>query len=162
VSTSATSHAPQALRTTKLKVSFSTSNCVVVVMCFLTQRHDRVLLVAFSPLRQWARANLDDPTWEHFASSRDELQESLALHGLERVDSSKAPMYRSAPMRKQAAAQMIGDFRLRVNELEKLARDEAEAKARAEQVVRQSTSEDTVVDAQTASVQAQIALMKQS
>ena len=65
-------------------------------------------------------------------------------------------------MRKQAAAQMIGDFRLRVNELEKLARDEAEAKARAEQVVRQSTSEDTVVDAQTASVQAQIALMKQS
>ena len=64
-------------------------------------------------------------------------------------------------MRKHAAAQMIGDFRFRVNELEKLARDEAEEKARAEQVVRQSTSEDAVVDAQTASVQAQIALIKQ-
>jgi hypothetical protein len=39
-------------------------------------------------------------------------------------------------MRKHAAAQMISDFRFRVNELEKLARDEAEEKARAEQVVR--------------------------
>ncbi len=56
---------------------------------------------------------------------------------------------------------MIGDFRLRVSELEKLARDEAKEKAKAEQVVRQSASEDAVVDAQTASVQAQIALIKQ-
>ena len=56
---------------------------------------------------------------------------------------------------------MIGDFRLRVNELQKLARHETEAKTRAQQVVRQRTSEDAVVDAQTTSVQAQIELIKQ-
>eukprot|EP01043_Picozoa_sp_COSAG02_P053135 COSAG02_NODE_5826_length_4010_cov_2.625415_3_plen_146_part_00 len=119
---------------------------------------------ASSPLRKWARANLDDPTWTQFASSRDELQKSLAVHGLERVDSNKTPMYRSAPMRKQAAAQMISGFRLRVNELEKLAQltqHEAEGKARAEQVLRQRTSADAVVDAQTASLQAQIELIRQ-
>jgi hypothetical protein len=112
-------------------------------------------------VRQWARANLDDTAWAEFATSRDQLQASRDAHGLERVDSIRVPNFRSAPMRKKAATQMIADFRGMVSELKKQTEQEAEGRARAEQFVRESDSVDAVVDAERASVEAQIALLKQ-
>lgn len=110
-------------------------------------------------LRQWARANLDDAAWAEFATSRDQLQASREAHGLDRVDSTRVPNFRSAPMRNKAATQMIADFRGMLSELKKQTEQEAERRAQAEKFVRESDSANAVVDAELASVEAQIAVL---
>eukprot|EP01043_Picozoa_sp_COSAG02_P065208 COSAG02_NODE_9769_length_2115_cov_1.868056_1_plen_251_part_00 len=110
-----------------------------------------------SLLRQWARDNLDDPSWSQFESTRDALQAHRASNGLERADSNKVPQYRSAPMRTKAAAQLITEFHMEIEELRK---QEVEARIQAEQVVTESISVDAEVDAQLTSIEAQMVMLK--
>jgi hypothetical protein len=72
---------------------------------------------ALSPLRQWARTNLDDDSWSQFVASRDEWQALRTAHGLQRANSNDVPSLRAPPMRKIRAVQMITEFRSEVSKL---------------------------------------------
>ena len=106
-----------------------------------------------SALRKWARETLDDATWDMFLASREELQMQRDVNGLERADSSDAPHYRSLPMRKKAATQMITTFH---KQLQELRERETEARAHAERELSQIEHGEQAAEMERARVEEQI------